>query len=125
MPWLASDREKIRKFLGFRVTVNDIATIQASMDDVATVSAPAIDTAQYHLKELTKIQDALDSDRPYAATASYSNAGSSTDYYPGQKLGVSRSEGQRHVRELSQLLNLVIRRDVFSVEVRSAKLRRS
>jgi hypothetical protein len=127
MGWLASDKEKIRKFLGYPPRSADVNLIQLAMTELQNTFPDAIATAQYHLAQLVKIQDALDSDRPYAATASHSNAGSSTDYYPGQKMGVSREEGARHVRELAELFpTLMVVRDVFALpRSGGARLRKS
>ncbi|NJR63918.1 MAG: hypothetical protein HC769_37245 [Cyanobacteria bacterium CRU_2_1] len=114
MGWLSSDKEKIRKYLGYPVQAEYLSQIQTRMDNVAGLSADAVSTAQTSINELGKIWDSINSQRNYAAAASHSNSGSSTDYYRGEMMNNLRSEGQRHARELAELLGLQVMRDVFA-----------
>jgi uncharacterized protein YoaH (UPF0181 family) len=115
MTWLDSDRERIRRFLGYSVNQAAVDRIQSAMNQMAGVSEDAIGTCQANLRELEKIWQQINETRPYAAAASYSTAGSSTDYYPGQRLGVLREEGRRYVNEVAEMLQLQVVRDVFAV----------
>jgi hypothetical protein len=126
MAWQDSDREKIRKYLGYSLVASSLATIQARQTEVETLSLDAIATAQGYLNELRKIEESLANKRNYAAAASHSTAGSSTDYFPGRTLGDLREEGSRYARELAELMGLVVMRDIFAVSAApSARLRRS
>ncbi len=116
--WLDSDNERIRKYLGFPVTAASKTRIQGAQNTVAGVSTDAIATCQTYLRELDKIWQQINETRPFAGVASYSTSGSSTDYYPGQRMAVQRAEGRRYVSEVAELLELPIIRDVF-VEPRS------
>ncbi|MBW4523459.1 MAG: hypothetical protein KME16_27960 [Scytolyngbya sp. HA4215-MV1] len=115
MGWLVSDREKIRRFLGYPVQAEALNQIQAKMDNVAGLSPDSVTTAQTLLNELGKVWDSINSQRPYAGSASHSNSGSSTDYYRGETMRTFREEGQRLARELAELLGLQVMRDVFAV----------
>jgi hypothetical protein len=126
MAWQDSDREKIRKYLGYSLVASSLATIQARQTEVETLSLDAIATAQGYLNELRKIEESLANKRNYAAAASHSTAGSSTDYFPGRTLGDLREEGSRYARELADLMGLVVMRDIFAVAAApAARLRRS
>jgi hypothetical protein len=126
MAWQDSDREKIRKYLGYSLVASSLATIQARQTEVETLSLDAIATAQGYLNELRKIEESLANKRNYAAAASHSTAGSSTDYFPGRTLGDLREEGSRYARELAELMGLVVMRDIFAVAAApAARLRRS
>jgi hypothetical protein len=126
MAWQDSDREKIRKYLGYPLVAGSLGTIQARQTEVETLSSDAVVTAQGFLNELRKIEETIASKRSYAAAASHSTAGSSTDYFPGRTLGDLREEGSRYARELAELMGLVVMRDIFAVQAAPAgRLRRS
>lgn len=118
MPWLSTDKEKIRKFLGFPVQTRAIQNIQDRMDDVQTISPDSVTTAQEYLTTLTSINTAVNSGRDTAAIADLANT-SATSYFRGENLKVQREEGQRIARELAELLGLVVYRDVFAVSNQS------
>lgn len=110
--WLSGDRERIRRFLGYQV--GQLNQIDTQMGYLSGVSIDSVATCRALLTELQKIWEQLNSDRPYAATISHSNSGSSTDFMPGMKLQVSRQEGRRLARELAETLGLIVWRDVFA-----------
>jgi phosphoenolpyruvate carboxylase len=117
MAWQDGDRERIRKYLGYKVQQSAIAQIEARQTEVESISSDAVTTAQGYLNELRKIEESLASKRNYAAAASHSTAGSSTDYFPGRAMADLREEGTRYARELAELLGLVVTRDIFAVDV--------
>jgi phosphoenolpyruvate carboxylase len=115
MVWQESDREKIRKYLGYRVASSDLSRITERQAEVENLSSEAVVTAQGFLNELRKIEESIATKRNYAAAASHSTAGSSTDYFPGRAMADLREEGGRYARELAELLGLVVVRDVFEL----------
>jgi hypothetical protein len=117
MAWQEGDREKIRKYLAYPLVASALAAIQARQTEVEALSLDAIATAQGYLNELRKIEESIASKRNYAAAASHSTAGSSTDYFPGRAMADLREEGSRYARELAALLGLVVQRDIFAVSV--------
>jgi hypothetical protein len=117
MAWQDGDREKIRKYLGYPVQASALATIQAQQTAIELLSVDAIATAQGFINELRKIEESIANKRNYAAAASHSTAGSSTDYFPGRAMGDLREEGSRYARELAELMGLAVRRDIFAIKV--------
>jgi hypothetical protein len=120
MGWQESDREKIRKYLGYRVLSSDLGLITERQVAVESLSPEAVVTAQAFLNELRKIEESIASKRNYAAAASHSTAGSSTDYFPGRAMGDLREEGSRYARELAEIMGLVVMRDIFAVNASPA-----
>lgn len=118
MAWTTANKEAIRKFLGFPVQTQALQNIQSRMDDVQTLSPDAVLTAQTYLTTLAAIDSAINSGRDTAAIADLANT-SATSYFRGENLHTQRSEGQRIVRELAEMLGLVVYRDVFAVSSHS------
>lgn len=126
MAWQSTDLERIRKYLGYPVRASSVQVIASRQTEVESISPDAVTTAQGFLNELRKIEETIASKRSYAAAASHSTAGSSTDYFPGRTLGDLREEGSRYARELAELMGLVVMRDIFAVAAApAARLRRS
>jgi cell division septum initiation protein DivIVA len=126
MAWQSTDLERIRKYLGYPVVASSVQAIASRQTEVESISPDAVTTAQGFLNELRKIEETIAGKRSYAAAASHSTAGSSTDYFPGRTLGDLREEGSRYARELAELMGLIVMRDIFAVAAApSARLRRS
>jgi cell division septum initiation protein DivIVA len=126
MAWQSTDLERIRKYLGYPVAASSVQAIASRQTEVESISPDSVTTAQGFLNELRKIEETIAGKRSYAAAASHSTAGSSTDYFPGRTLGDLREEGSRYARELAELMGLVVMRDIFAVAAApSARLRRS
>jgi len=116
MAWQSTDLERIRKYLGYPVRASTVQEIGTRQNEVESISPDAVTTAQGFLHELRKIEETIASKRSYAAAASHSTAGSSTDYFSGRTLGDLREEGSRYARELAELMGLVVIRDIFAVQ---------
>jgi len=123
MGLLASDKERIRKYLGYPLDTTQLGRIQERMDIVDAYGAT--DTVRQYLMQLDKIALQIDETRPFAAIAATSNAASSTTYMPGGRMNDLRTEGRRYVQMLSSTLELHIMRDYFGSNSGGSSLVRS
>lgn len=124
MPWRVtpapSDRELLRRFLGFSMSDVALNVIQQRMGYVESVGGEdAIVTVQQMLDELVKINNKLNSTRDVAGVADEAIADEDTptdkSYYRGEQMKTLRDEGKRLVREVSETMSLSVYRHVFDV----------
>lgn len=115
MSWNDLDRERIRKYLGYPVTAAALNLIQSKQAAISAIGGDAaIGSVQQWLMELTTIERQLNETRPFAGVATYSTAGSSTDYFFGQRMSSLREEARRYVNLVASTLELQIYDDYFS-----------
>jgi hypothetical protein len=117
MPWLATDRDAIAKYLCIQFQAQTLAQVSDAMARLELVSTQAITIAQTYLTRLAAITADIDT----ASTALTGGAiASSTDSNPvefamGQPLNILRDEGWRYVNLLAALLDLAIVANYFDV----------
>ena len=124
MPFLTTDLDRIRRFLGHPV-LGSTQFIQDRMDAIAGESPDAVTRIQEYLRELEKVNDQINKARPYAAQSFVSGAATTAQFYRGDRMAILREEGRRYVQELSQATGLPIVQDIFRAASNSMSQTRS
>jgi hypothetical protein len=124
MPFLTTDLDRVRRFLGYPV-LGSTQFIQDRMDAIAGESPDAVTRIQEYLRELEKVNDQINKARPYAAQSFVSGAATTAQFYRGDRMAILREEGRRYVQELSNALGLAIAQDIFKSPSSTSQIRRS
>ncbi|EKU98467.1 hypothetical protein Lepto7375DRAFT_7754 [Leptolyngbya sp. PCC 7375] len=121
----STDKETIRRYMGYPVDQASIQRIQTRCATVESISPQAVATAQTLLRALERLGKQLAQATPFASQTFSSNAGGTNQYLPGQRLEPLKAEVRRQVQELSTLLQLNIYRDIYAVPTANAQVRRA
>lgn len=126
MPFLTTDLDRIRRFLGYPV-IGSAPFIQDRMNAIAGESPDAVTRIQDYLRELEKVNDQINKARPYAAQSFVSGSANTAQFYRGDRMAILREEGRRYVQELSNALGLPVVQDIFkgTNSISSSQARRS
>ena len=124
MPFLTTDLDRIRRFLGYPV-IGSTQLIQDRMNAIAGESPEAVTRIQEYLRELEKVNDQINKARPYAAQSFVSGAATTAQFSRGDRMAILREEGRRYVQELSNALGLAIAQDIFKGSSSTSQIRRS
>jgi hypothetical protein len=120
----ATDKEAIRRYMGYPVDQASIDRIQTRCAAVESLSAQSVVTAQTILRALERLDKQLTQATPFAAQTFSSNAGGTNQYLPGQRLEPIKAEARRQIQELSTLLQLNVYRDIYASTTINARVRR-
>ena len=113
MSFVDSDRESIRKYLGFPPTQPFRNQIAQRCLELEQMGDEVVATVRSLIRELVKIDREISDARPFASQSFQSSAGGTRQYFPGERLNSLKGEGRRLVMELSATLQLHVHRDIY------------
>jgi PIN domain nuclease of toxin-antitoxin system len=98
MPWVTGDKDKLMAALGYSISAETLAEVQAAMDSTNAIAPDMVTRVQGYLAEIVAIDAQIKIAR---------NAASGL-------LGQLKSEGRRHVGLISTAMSLDSRNDFYS-----------
>ena len=121
----ASEKTKIRRYLGYQVSPENTAKIQAACTRVENIGAEEVQLIKDLLREIGTIDQQIRSDRPFASTTFRSGTGGTTQQSPTIRITYMKDEARRLIRELAESMSLPWIRDIYGQSAGTGRLRRA
>lgn len=114
MSFTDSDREKIRRYLGYSTAVGHLSQITQACTRLETQSAATVETVQELLRDLDRLQTEIKNSRPFTAQTFSSDASGTRQNVPGLQLQTLKGEAFRIASEIADTLQLPIISNIWA-----------
>jgi hypothetical protein len=118
MPWAATDKVNIIRFLGFSATQSSLDLVQTRMDEVGSLGFADLG-AEYVAELVTLTAEIKKATRQLTAgvQTQFDADDNPVEYRLGEPIRTLREQGTNYTYLLSELLGLSVVRDTFQLRV--------
>ncbi|MGB3495273.1 MAG: hypothetical protein WBA57_21260 [Elainellaceae cyanobacterium] len=108
------DKMAIARFLGYGFSPGELTTIERAAATVQNLGGEYVEAVKNLIQQIQSMQDDIVTATPFASRSFSSGGASTSQHFRGERLHHPRTTGRSLVAQLSQMMNLSVKRDVFS-----------
>jgi len=109
-----ADKLAIARYMGYGFSEGEMNTINRAAAMVQNLGGEYVEEVKNLLQQIKAQQDDIVAATPFASRSFSSGGASTSQHFRGERLHHPRTTGRSLVQQLSQMMSLGVKRDVFS-----------